>query len=346
MRRNIIFIITLALFMSSCEYELDFSGDDKTRRLFVLGIPGSSDTTVVRLHSTIPTGDRNSCPLPLDDARVSLFVNGDEVVMDRADETVPSLPEGSFYTLYPVKPGDKVEVRASAEGAEPVWAESSVPELFPESEVVMDVERNSYGSPDGLTFSARFKDDPDVENYYGIQVLLRRERYSYTIESGYTIDGYEYELADSWRYSDSENALYPFQKPMIVSYKSGIDIFVSYGSNAMLVYNDRAFENGEGYIEFLAKYEEDRVEVGTWLNGVLQDEKGYRCSYKVLLYRLSPELYNFIRADSILYGNISILIAAAPPSYVYTNIRGGVGVFGGISVTETDWIPNVKYENN
>ncbi len=41
-------------------------------------------------------------------------------------------------------------------------------------------------------------------------------------------------------------------------------------------------------------------------------------------------------------GRYVILLAAAPPSYMYTNIRGGVGVFGGISVAETDWMPNVE----
>ncbi len=342
MRHKIILFILFALAASSCEYELDFSGYDQTRRLFVFGMPGSSDTTVVSLHSTIPMGDRNSLPLPLDDARVSLIVNGEEVVMERADETVPSLPEGSFYTLHPLEPGDKVEVKASAEGAEPVWAESVVPKVLLDSEVVMDVERNAGNYPTGLTFSVCFKDDPDVSDYYAMQVCLRKSYYSYSIDSGYEdMDKYEYEFLDYEAGSAYDDDLYPFQKPIIVNYDPSKGLYLHDNAH-MVVFNENTFEKGEGVLEFFADYKEDSVESGYWLDGVLQEEKGYRCSYKVILYRLSSELYNFIRANEILDANLPILIGAAPPSYAFTNIRGGVGVFGGISKTETDWIPNVQ----
>ncbi len=348
MKRNIIFFVLLALAMSSCEYVLDFSGGDMNPRLFVFGMPGSSDMTVVKLHSTVPMGDRTSGPLPLDDARVSLVVNGEEVVMVRADEAVPDLPEGSFYTMHPVLPGDKVEVKASAGGMEPVWAESLVPGEFPENEVDVEVDSWLYENhPARLRFSVRFKDDAETMDHYAMQVLLMKEYYSFSLDNGSEVLGHEYEyIKPVGDYEDDGGMeLYPFRRPVILNYNSGLDLY-SEQDAPMMIFDDRNFADGEGIMEFPAKYVEDEVSEATWMNGVLLDEKGYHCSYMVILYRLSPELYNFIRTNEIQSSNLLILLAAAPPSYVYTNIHGGVGVFGGISRTETDWIPNVDIAQN
>ncbi len=339
---NIIFFILSVLVFSSCEYELDFSGEDKIRRLFVLGMPGSSDTTFVRLHSTIPMGDRVSRPLPLDEAGVSLIVNGEEIVMKRADEAVPALQDGIFYTLHPVAPGDRVEVRASAEGAEPVWAECLVPESFPENEIVMEIDRKDGGNYSrNLKFSVTFPDDIGTVDHYAMQVCRRKEHYTYSIDGGYQVQRYEYEIVGVEEDDAGQDDLYPFRKPIIVNYNAGIDLY-SKEDAPMVIFDDRTFEDGAGVIELITRYEEDRMTSSTWIDDVLQDGFGYKCSYRVILYRLSPELYNFIRSNAILEMNLPILIGAAPPSYVYTNIRGGVGIFGGISVTETDWIPNIE----
>ncbi len=339
MRHNIIFFILLALAMSSCEYELDFSGYDKTRRLFVFGMPGSSDTTVVRLYSTIPMGDRNSSPLPLDDAGVSLIVNGEEIAMERADGTTPSLPAGSFYTLYTISPGDKVEIKASAEGAESAWAESTVPEIPAGTDIVMEAVRDAENNITGLTFSAGFKDDSDAADYYAMQVYVRREYYEYTQDGGYEVQYYEYELLDYEVGDGYDDDLYPFRKPIIVNYNSGADLY-SKDYAPMVVFAETAFENGVGAVDFHAGYRGDRIMYETYMDDVLLERRGYVCSYRAVLYRLSSELYNFIRANEILNVNMPILIGAAPPSYSYTNIRGGVGVFGGLAAWETEWIPN------
>ncbi len=344
MKNNIIYVLLFALIMSSCEYELDFSGVDVGPRLFLLGTSGSSDTTVVRLRSTVPMGDSNSGSLPLDDARVIMAVNGEEIVIDRADEAVPSLPEGCFYTLHPVRPGDKVEVRASAGGLEPVVAESSVPGAFPENEVGMEAERwvvNGNYTSTRLRFSVSFRDDSESEDYYAMQVCRMKSYYTSYDDGRFEPGKNEYEHVAPISLDDQADMdLYPSQRPIWVNYSLGSGLY-SDGDAHMMVFDDRSFEDGEGVMEFLVKYEEDRVTSATIMNGVTVEESGYRCSYKVMLYRLSPELYRFIKANEILGSGIAILLAAAPPSYVYTNVRGGVGVFGGISVTETGWIPNV-----
>ncbi len=350
MKNTIIPFLLLALTLGSCQYDLDFSGEDIDPRLFVLGLPGSSDTTVVRLYATVPMGDRNSRPLPMDDARVSLVVNGEEIAMDRADESVPSLPEGCFYTLRPVLPGDKVEVLASAGGVESVRAESAVPEPLREKDVVMKAESWVDGShaDTRLRFSARFKDDTDSDDYYAMQVCRRKEYYTYyPIEGRLETERYEYEFLDPTvvRNANVNQELQPFIRPIIVDYNSGINLYPEVKA-PMVVFDDKAFEAGAGSQEFICEYEADRIKVSSYMNGVLEYESGYKCSYKVILFSLSPELYRFIKANEILNGSVSILLAATPPSYMYTNIHGGVGVFGGISRTETDWIPNVDIAQN
>ena len=60
--------------------------------------------------------------------------------------------------------------------------------------------------------------------------------------------------------------------------------------------------------------------------------------YKIKVYRLADELYSYIRARHTAENHeIPIHLGFTPATYTYTNIIGGIGVFGAVAEYETDW---------
>ncbi len=337
MRQRIIFFILALPVFYACERELDFREFDLKPRLCVMGVAGDSDTTVVHLRPAKAMGDSLSEPFSVAGARVSMLVNGEEVPLSVADESVPEIPLGSWFSTRPMSPGERVEFSASVDGVDPVSAECVVPEDFPEYELKLEA-RTVYSGYNGNTevephlyVTVNFEDDPDTDDCYGMQVYRLEETY------GYANPEKRYRYMEPYVYSSDFFELPPSQQPMMVHYTPDTGLF-SDEYAPMLIVDDRGFTDGKGKIEFATKYNEDSERVDSY-DGT---KYGYRYMYKVCLYRLSPELQRFIKSGEIVAGTIPILLMLAPPSYIYTNIRGGVGIFGGMTCTETGWLPNAE----
>ena len=60
--------------------------------------------------------------------------------------------------------------------------------------------------------------------------------------------------------------------------------------------------------------------------------------YKIKVYRLADEMYSYIRARQTAENHkIPIHLGFTPATYTYTNVVGGIGVFGAVAEYETDW---------
>ncbi len=309
--------------LQSCEYDMDFSDFGHEPRLFVMGMAGGSDMTVIRLLPAGAIGDSHQDGFSVDGAQVSLKVNGEDVPLSIDDE----LPYGCYVADIHLLPGDAAEFAASVEGVDPVRAKCVVPGRFPEYEVELKTEKNGWNGNDlngistRLKLTVRFDDDPDTKDYYGMQVYRMTETYSY-----FNILEYEYMKP----MDDISSGIYDFPLsglPLTMHYSPGEGMF-SKDYVPMMVVDDGMFADGNGVMEFLTNFNDDT--------------SNRRYMYKVFLYRLSPELYRFARANAIASDNVPILVMMAPPAHCYTNVLGGVGVFGGITRMETDWLPNVK----
>ncbi len=329
--KHIFILLASALLLSSCEYELDVTRLDRTPRLFVLGVTGGSDTTAVRLLPAKAIGDTLSPAVSLAGTKAELLVNGEKARLEIADGSDPKLPEGSCYTLHPVCPGDKVEFRAETPGLEPVSAESIVPEEFPEHEIKMETKVVAVDRGSGvkmetlLNIKVSFDDDPDAQDFYGIRVQREYENY------GYANHKKEYNTLYPVSYSSDMLGASPANSSFVVSCDLGSGV-----SPSMMVYDDKSFEDGRGELEFLAPYIPDEYRKDYY------GEYARIYRYRLFLYRISPELYRFLKSEEIVANSIHVLLVTSPPSYVYTNVRGGVGVFGGLSCITTSWLPNVN----
>ena len=82
----------------------------------------------------------------------------------------------------------------------------------------------------------------------------------------------------------------------------------------------------KGYSETFKKYNYCKYEI-------------YECfEYKVKVCRLSAELYHCFKALYIAdNSDAPIHLGFSPVTYTYTNVEGGLGIFGAMSVYESDW---------
>lgn len=62
------------------------------------------------------------------------------------------------------------------------------------------------------------------------------------------------------------------------------------------------------------------------------------------LYRLSDELYNYCKAQYLVSFNMLSNFGVTPPNFTYSNIVGGIGIVGAMSVTTSDWQTLSEYE--
>ncbi len=322
----------MMLAFQACEYVAELDGLDENPRLYLLCMPGGSDTTVVSLRATMPMADRNASEIPVDDAEIIMKVNGEQVPLSVADESVTGMSADSRYTLSPVLPGDKVEISAAVEGLQPVASECTVPAAFPEHEIRFEtVMRAEDGNMKTfLNVVVEFPETPEAGDCFGIRVYREedvfgydagnRTVYRFMLPKGLDTDYYEYSISNGPFMADTEK----------------FNLFSWSHINSMLIYDEFPSVDGGSRMEFQTNYEKNTY-----------DEyygSGHSFRYKVFLYRLSPELLRFVKANMVYNYNGGVLFAMAPPSYVYTNIRGGVGVLGGITCHETDWLPNVTQQ--
>ena len=69
-----------------------------------------------------------------------------------------------------------------------------------------------------------------------------------------------------------------------------------------------------------------------------------REEYMFELFRLSPEFYNYAKAQYLCNFNMLSNFGVSPPNFTYSNISGGLGLVGGIAGVTTDWIPAPRPE--
>lgn len=67
---------------------------------------------------------------------------------------------------------------------------------------------------------------------------------------------------------------------------------------------------------------------------------GSKSWYKIEVFHLSEELYNYCKAQYLMDYNILSNFGVTPPNFTYSNVRNGLGIVGGISKCSSELIPD------
>ncbi|MFR3328827.1 MAG: DUF4249 domain-containing protein [Odoribacter splanchnicus] len=321
MKTTYILLLLILSLMTSCSYDFELKGMDAAEKLVLYCMPhAGSDTTLIQLYLSQPvTQQKKEVRKDVPNARITFSVNGKDQTVRYAETDKPSVPAGCYYVVGRWNETDVIRVHAESDGLPPVYSETTIPASFPLKKVDM-VRKQAIDNK--LQFRITFQDDGE-ESYYGIRIM-KKEVYE--------------DLADdenSRTYSAIALDLELDDEPLLNN-KTGLDATFDYSTDFyqyLYIWSNEQILNKE-YTLRLNTYYSDDWEADDW---------GYHLHnyYKMYFYKLSPELYKYLKSLNDIKNNNLGSTGLAPIRSSYTNIKNGIGVLGGCQITETEWLENV-----
>ena len=304
----------------SCEKTFTLTVDGSNEhKMNLFCATGAIDSTIINIEA-VSAAIPDPLPDPKD-AEIVFKVNGEACSTSYRELTFASQSEFKEMNRYFVmdrrlEEGDKVTIDIRLEGITPIHAETTVPPVPEEPEVMLSNE--GHGNILDITYS---ESDPDA--YFGLRIRSRYESWWSELIDGEWIDS---EKSIIWNniygLGNDLDILLAFEDEESLKEIMTGDGPVCFWKNDMI----KEDENGRKSLTFnvgtvMGNYEnvsDDLIEYG-------------REYYVVYLYRLSEELYtaydHFIHQDTDVLGHMGL----SPVHYRYTNVKGGFGVLGGIS---------------
>lgn len=321
--------------LTSCYKDVPFKGLDKEPKLFFQCLPGVQDTTVLWLRSTFPVNNG----LEITEVRNPKFmlkVNGETVELEQNDGISSAFPSDAFFSTVPLKPGDRLEVYAEADGFDPISSSTVIPEMFSdlacEAKVVPCPNPDYYtahlgrGASQGISkevteFSVTFQDSPDVHDCYMAEVT---EYAYYANQEGnnlYNVGSVAYILPKDKTgfllqpYVKTEAILAEHSSPW-----NTVNDFFFRSSRLACIVDDSSFD-GEMHTM--------NIQVNRMMSST------HELKYRLKLYRLTEEYFKYVKAWKIAENVDYAELPSSTPFMAYDNIDGGSGIFAGAQVFDS-----------
>ncbi len=210
--------------------------------------------------------------------------------------------------------GDVLEMSASLEGVSPVSSNTVVPGTVPEFDVDMEVRNHD------ILMTVSVADNPGEDDFYAVTVVAKERTIDSTRDRERFYNG-KFSLTDMETYPDLSN--------------SGVlhmDEFMSF-----FVFDDRnCSADGVRRLHLQGNYSRDE-----WFDDGQGGKWGHGTKYLVRCSRLSAEAYRYLRSRYEVANNDLAYLGWAPGNFAYTNISGGLGVFGGVASYSSGWLDNI-----
>ena len=311
-----------ACLLSSCTHYFDLDKVAEPSKLVVYCYPGIGDTTVVHLSRSIPVNETDGDFQNIKNADVRISANGNPIQLQRTDKALPGVPAQSYYALTGFKENDRIELAASAEGMQPVSAQTTIPTSFLLNYIRMEKKRSSSNT---LQFQLNFNDNGYTDDYYAVTLETkwmewRNENYSEGSERTYL------DLSD---------------EPLL--HTSGLDDVILNDKNFyqnLYYWNDKQIQGKSYTLRLNTLYYADYDE--TYDYGNEQEHVIAKRKYRITLYTLSEEFYKYLKSINDQQNNDLSNSELAPMRITYTNVNRGLGIVGGCRLIRTEWIDNLQ----
>ena len=305
-----IWYILIGISLTACLTEVDLSDLRESPRLVVNGVAVAGEPLRVSVTRTwFYTDDHPNVVIP--DATVCLYVNG------HYEETIPFVPGdtlfnavGNYQAAFVPQVADRLRLEVSAPGYEAVHAETEVPQpsTLVDAKAVQEVI-TADSTMKRISYAICFQDAAEEENYY----LFRLEEGYLSEDSIYRWHVLHLDYAEEPLFGQNSSAL---DQILFPQYLSGYD---------GRVFSDEAI-NGLPYTIHLQN---------TYSYSGTPRTKRLR----VRLYAISADYYKYLKTlqdqSDNSFANHLIDAGLAEPIRVYSNIDGGLGIFGGCT---PNWI--------
>lgn len=302
--KHLITILIIATTLFSCEKTINIKIPDEGRKLTVNSFFSRDSNMLISLTESRYILDGKFEFDPVENANVNVFKNGN--VIEQLTETSP----GTYQSGFILNESSLYQIEVSSNEFPNVKAESYLPEKTDIISISAKPSVDEYGS-EVIKFNLKFKDNPDMENYYFVQVY-KYIRF-YDLETGEETG--EVIMEAQYLYSDDPNTFqeWGIGEGLLVSdeFLNGKEYSLSFSGNSYIYYN----------------YGEGPTEVGDAITYYIQFHtisKDYYQYYKTLAKHKEAQDEFFME-----------------PVQVYNNIENGFGIFAGL-VTAVD---SVKIEH-
>lgn len=315
--RKFIYLSILA-FCSACSYHFDIEEMGENPKLVIYSFPGNQDTTFIQVSKSIPVSSKQDQQTALSGAKITFCVNGKEKEVQYAEEGSTSMPQACNYVLGKFYPGDRIEIKAEAENLPAVSSRTEIPAFFPLKQFKLVKKLNSNGMKI-IQFQISLQDDPSETNYYGVVI---EEMSDYT---------------GSYRISilsllDTEEEPLLHQTGALDDLLLG-DSYDTYGG--MYIFSDNKI-NGKEYT--LRLNDNNSYEPNSdYPDGT----RWSRFYYRVTVFGLSADYYLYAKNILDLRNNELGRYGLSPIRPSYTNIQNGLGLLGGYSMEQSEWLENI-----
>ena len=313
--KKIIYLL-LTVVLSSCNYQFELDGVDAGEKLVLYCFPSNNDTTVIQLSRSVPVNKKEPLDKNMRNADIHFTVNGEEQAIYWNEESTSLLPAQCYYTLGKWKQDDCLQLQANVKDMPVITAKTLMPASFPLGEIEL---LPKGGSEKLLQVRITFKDNATTSDYYGIR-LVKKEITRSDGDENVSFNSVEFDLKD---------------EPLLNSLSDLDEIFMfsDHFFQDLYIWDDAKIQGKEYTLRLNMDYQKD-FDVD-WARF------SYSVQYKIYLYKLSPEFYNYFKALNNINNNDLGNHGFSSIIRHYTNVSGGIGVVGSCRVAETEWLKNV-----
>ncbi len=347
-------LLFLILLLPGCEKEVFLDHRAYTPKIVMNGILSPDSLVGIRVSKSFLYTDTLSSRSLLDDASLTLFINGEErgkmqqVRVDTLHDYSWRGNNTAYTALFrsSVRPkiGDKVRVEASAEGFPTAWAET----ILPAPPSITRVDTSTY-----LTSKSLFDDGYGGHPLYPKNIQVEEQYRNLRVKMGITADDdakqyFRLQVNQSIKHSDwaEDNwkryfYIYGDDDPIFDgNYQSNIlEDLINEGIDTekrknlfSLLFSNEEFQNKQYTLDF-------SVSGYYYIHMEYDEEESENTRTEVLtlpldveLTHFSPELYPYYKKlNQSPYQDENPLVIISEPEVTFSNVHNGLGIVGAVS---------------
>ncbi len=336
----LVYIIFSSILLNSCEKDIDFKSAEIEPKIVVNAVFTAGSTyKYVRIEKSRSILDDNQYFEALPDANVKLYEDGVFIsdlaytsVIDTFYEylnygVMKKYPyEHGYYldTLLKIKSGSTYRLEILADGFNRVFCETTVPYPAKLNQLNLEILKSPgdyYYMPYTLKNKLSISDSKTESNYYRLYTVQNQgiEQSKY-YSSGYY--GYGYENQQNTEPTDTiiqlsrYNTYFESQDPVLTS-STNTDILGMNDDNTAF-FTDELMGSGDYTLSYNL-YMERNIDL----------ELGEFIEVTAIVQNISRELYYYVKSEA-RQANVQDNPFAEPVP-VYSNIGGGIGIFGSVA---------------
>lgn len=304
------FYLFLAVFaFGGCTKYIEFEGDNATPRLVLNGVMYPDSAIQVTLSNSVGYLSTDGINRQTNGV-LSLYNEAGELL-----EVLQHMGDGIYRGNTLTTVGPSYRIVAEHPGFEPVEASDVVPipaEILSWDTATVEVD-NPFGTTSGREYRFTFADPPDEDNYYMVEVIQAEEYYI-----NYIFDPETGEFVPDTVWLEQ-----PFFFP--VGMNTSDQVIISENESFLgesLTFGDQFFFSDN---LFAGSTREFTVRINEPLPSARYILRLSTLSYDYYRYRITARRFFDTNGDPF-----------AEPVLVFSNVEGGLGIFGGVSSSSVE----------